>query len=110
MSAMPDAVRTLDLSWIRGKTKDWTATVREVELIAAEIAMNDDEGSSIDWYVDFIRIAGCLPHGGDCGLCRSWDTAPITCDACVYDEYMLKAWAKKREAVEAAAEMHIDGQ
>jgi hypothetical protein len=97
----------LDLRWIRGKTRDWTATIAEIEKIAAEIMVEEDIGEW-DFCFDLIQSAGKRPHAGDCGLCRSWLTAPITCDACVYDEYMLKAWAKKREAIEAAASLKGD--
>jgi hypothetical protein len=91
-------VRTLDLSWIRGKTDDWGKTIEEVELIAVEIMVDEDIGSR-EWVSGYIPRVGRLPHGGDCSLCRSWLTAPITCDACVYDRYMLKAWNKKRESM-----------
>lgn len=93
-------VRTLDLSWIRGKTDDWRKTIEEVELIAAEMLAKDESDESLDWARRYLSHAGTIPHGGDCGLCRSWDTAPITCGACVYDEYMLRAWAKKRREYE----------
>lgn len=106
------SVVDLDLRWIRGKTPNWSETIREVELIAAEIMLKEettwDQGDgNLDWMLNFVREAGRTPHGGDCSQCRSWLTAPITCDACVYDEYMLKAWARKREAVEAAANMAL---
>ena len=107
------SVADLDLRWIRGKTGDWSATIREVELIAAELMLKHEKGwkqdaENLEWFLNFVREAGQLPHAGDCRICRSWLTAPITCDACVYDEYMLKAWAKKREAVEASAEMTLE--
>lgn len=109
---MTETVQVLDLRWIRGKTGDWGNTIREIELLAAEIMVKEgneldpsDTGCSIEWAAKYIRKAGQEPHQGDCHLCRSWLTAPITCDACVYDEYMLKAWAKKREAIEAANSM-----
>lgn len=102
------SVTDLDLNWIRGKTPNWSNTIAEVELIAAEIMLKEEKSwdqnnkANLDWMVNFIRDAGSGPHSGGCNICRSWLTAPMTCDACIYDEYMLKAWAKKREAVEAA--------
>jgi hypothetical protein len=100
---MTTDVANLDLGWIRGKTWNWQRTIDEVELIAAEILQKDQEDGSIEWSLGFIQRAGKMPHNGDCGLCRSWLTAPITCEPCVYDEFMLKAWEQKRQAVEAAA-------
>ncbi len=91
------SVSALDLRWIRGKTKDWGATIREVELIAAEIMVKEGI-ADIDWTLGYLRRSGQEPHQGDCSICRSWLTAPITCDACVYDEYMLKAWEQKKQA------------
>lgn len=98
-------VLNLDLSWIRGKTPNWGRTIAEVELIAAEIMAAEDSGGDLDWNIEFIKRAGQEPHEGDCGQCRKWLIAPVTCDACVYDEYMLKAWEKKRASIEAANEM-----
>lgn len=105
----------LDLSWIRGKTPNWSNTIAEVELIAAEIMLKEEKSwdqnkENLDWMVNFIRNAGDGPHSGGCSICRSWLTAPMTCDACVYDKYMIKAWAKKRDAIKAAQRMHTHGQ
>jgi hypothetical protein len=101
---MTDTVQNLDLRWIRGKTDDWSKTIRQVELLAAELMLKDEktwkpDDENLEWCINFIHEAGQLPHGGDCPVCRAWLTAPITCDACVYDEYMLKAWAQKRETM-----------
>lgn len=101
---MTESVQNLDLRWIRGKTGDWWKTIREIELIAAELMLKDEKAwkqddENLEWCINFIRGAGERPHGGDCSVCRSWLTAPITCDACIYDEYMLKAWAQKRETM-----------
>lgn len=98
-------VAGLDLRWIRGKTGDWSRTIAEVELIAAELMVAEQPAMGLDWCHNYVKRSGAEPHQGDCSVCRSWLTAPITCDACVYDEYMLKAWAKKHEAVTAAATM-----
>jgi hypothetical protein len=99
---MMDNAANLDLRWIRGKTGNWQRTIDEVELIAAEILQKYQDDSSIEWSLDFIKRTGQEPHAGDCSLCRSWLTAPISCEACTYDVFMLKAWEQKRQAVEAA--------
>lgn len=93
-------ISKIDLRWIRGKTPNWGRTIAEVELIAAEIMIAEEDGTGLDWHHHFIIEAGRQPHSGDCSQCRSWLTGPITCDACVYDEYMAKAWEKKRWAME----------
>lgn len=102
MNDIHNKVVNLDLRWIRGKTENWSDTIREVEHIAAEmLAANEDEDETetlcLEFYQKYLERVRDATHSGDCGICRSWDTAPITCDACVYDEYMLKAWAKKKE-------------
>ncbi len=104
-AAMMVEVQNLDLRWIRGKTGDWGATIAEIEKIAAEIMVKEEMGGDFEWCHNYVLRSAQQPHSGDCGICRSWLTAPITCDACVYDEYMLKAWAVKRDAIEAAQAM-----
>lgn len=105
----------LDLTWIRGKTGNWGNTIREIELIAAEIMVREgreldppDVACTLEFATTYIEKAGWAPHSGDCSVCRSWLTAPITCDACVYDKYMMKAWVAKREAVQANTELKRD--
>jgi hypothetical protein len=91
--------KRLDLSWAVGKYGDgtWDAAIAEAESNAIRLLCEDD--SSEQWASDYIRRAARSPHAGDCSIAPVWHRAPITCDACVYEEYMLKAWARMRAAL-----------
>jgi hypothetical protein len=64
--------------------------------------LREDEESSPEWAESFMRHARDVIHQGDCPLARTWLRAPITCSACVYDEYMLKAWQQMRNETNPA--------
>jgi hypothetical protein len=70
-----------------------SAAIDHAQTIATRlIAENEDGSTSIEWATMYIKTISNLVHAGDCNVCRSWLKAPITCHACVYDEFMLKAW------------------
>lgn len=43
------------------------------------------------YYRKFVQRAKQSRHWGDCPVAPSWLVAPITCEACVYEEYVTKA-------------------
>jgi hypothetical protein len=100
---MAYGVEKLDLSWAVGRYGDgsWNAVIEHAEKVAIELMADDEDGDALDWAKGFLLEARHKPHAGDCRECRSWLTVPITCDACVYDKYMTKAWAKMKTEVEA---------
>ncbi len=62
------------------------AKYKAIELYAT------DKNKSVESAMTFILWAGKQIHFGDCDLARSWDVGPKSCSACVYDDYMMRAW------------------
>lgn len=104
---MPDAprsptaacVQSLDLGWIAPGYGSVRLALEVAEQTAARLLSEDGDGS-LEWAESFIRAASKERHFGDCPYARSWERGPATCSACVYDEFMLKAW-KRLEATHA---------
>lgn len=71
----------------------WGDLVKVAEINAAQI-MSDEmpDEYPFEQAREFLKMIRNEVHAGDCGEARSWLRAPITCDACIYDEYMVKAW------------------
>lgn len=96
-------VSTLNVAWARKHfpvTMSWQAIIDTVEAEAVNILVAEDGHDSRDWAAGYFPLIRNLAHSGDCSECRSWMRAPITCDACVYDEYMAKAWESLKSKVE----------
>jgi len=52
--------------------------------------------SLVPHFTTYLRKAAHERHAGDCRVCPSWLVAAVTCSACVYDEYVAKAWEALR--------------
>ena len=100
-----EIVTNLDLSWAVRKYGDgsWNAVISHAEQIAAEIFAEDEARPNefkegwVKWALKYFEDVRHMAHYGDCDIARSWMFAPWTCDACVYDEYMVKAFAKMKQ-------------
>lgn len=68
-----------------------SAAIDAAEAIAVRILVEEHDGSDA-WAASYIPRVRTLPHMGDCPHARAWMRGPVTCDACVYDELMTKAW------------------
>lgn len=93
---MSPKVETLDLSWAIGKYGDGSmeAIITHAEKIAVDLLMEYDPGHSRE-FVETQLDRSCR-HFGDCKKARSWEQPPMTCDACIYDEFILKAFEKMK--------------
>lgn len=54
--------------------------------------LGETTAEHIPFYERFITRERMSGHGGDCYVAPSWLVGPVTCSACVYEEYVAKAF------------------
>lgn len=97
---MAYGVNKLDVSWARKhfpENMSWSDIIQAVEDEAVKILVSEEEDGDAVWATEYFATTRDEAHAGDCGECRIWLRAPISCDACIYDEYMAKAWEKLKK-------------
>jgi hypothetical protein len=87
-------VNKTKIGWAIEKYGSISKAIDEAEKMAVQIFKEEDEDEPSNWADTFFPSVRNDIHRGDCNEARSWLTGPITCHACVYDEYMSKAWER----------------
>lgn len=67
------------------------AAISAAERMAVLFLVEDDDNSP-EWATQYMQKAREERHLGDCAKARWWEQGPMTCLACVYDEFMERAW------------------
>ena len=77
-----------------------TPALKAAEMVAswllasneARAELGETVAEHIPFYEHFIKRERMSGHRGDCHVAPSWLVAPMTCSACVYEEYVAKAF------------------
>ena len=98
MSENTTDVRNVRIGWAIKHYGGIGPAVDAVQKRATEL-LRTDQDSSPEWAESFMAKVATERHMGDCGLARSWEVGPVTCSACIYDEFMLLAWQELQKEV-----------
>jgi hypothetical protein len=73
---------------------DMAESVAIYILAQQEARWEDGETTAehLPFYQNYIRQSRQSAHAGDCPIAPAWLVAPITCDACVYADYVALAF------------------